>query len=105
MQAEKARVFILMALLCAIIVGFVASNAYTSKIQYEINSLNRQVQETERRIQNIEVKIKSASNITTIESKAFALGMSYPGFDEIVYLRGEPQIEDLALALMEAVYR
>ena len=54
---------------------------------------------------NLEVQIKSATNITNIEKKALDIGMIYPDFDQIIYIQGGSDIEEFALALMESVYQ
>ncbi|MBQ1476110.1 MAG: hypothetical protein IIZ21_02380 [Firmicutes bacterium] len=79
--------------------------AYNSKIQYDINKMNNQIAETQKEIQNLQVQIKTAANITNLESRALELGLVYPNYDQIVYLESqEANIEDFALALMESAY-
>ena len=49
--------------------------------------------------------VKTAANITNLESRALELGLVYPNYDQIVYLESqEANIEDFALALMESAY-
>ena len=74
-------------------------------IQYDINKMNNQIAETQKEIQNLQVQIKTAANITNLESRALELGLVYPNYDQIVYLESqEANIEDFALALMESAY-
>jgi len=94
----------LMLILCGFFLGFVGLTAETSKLQYDVNQLNRQIEEAEKRIIKLDVKIKSATNINTIEKRAIEMGMIYPDYDQIVYLKGDSGIEEFALALMESVY-
>ena len=107
MRAQSGYKFRIIALMIAVAVIFIALigiNAYSAKLQFELNSLNKKIQEKERSIQNLEVEIKSASNINNLEQKAINLGLVYPDFDQIMYLdEGEP-LEEFALALKEAVY-
>ena len=102
----KIRIFILILIACAFCVGLVYLNALSSKLQYDINRINNQIQQTGWEIRALEVSVNTQSNITNLEQKAAELGMVYPNFSDIVYLRGDtPEVEDLALALRENVYR
>ena len=68
--------------------------------------MNNQIAETQKEIQNLQVQIKSAANITNLENRAAELGLVYPTADQIVFLETEEGgIEDFALALMESAYR
>ena len=103
---DRAKVIAIIVAVFMVFTLIIGVNAYTAKLQYEINSLSRQIQESERQIQNLEVRIKSATNITNLESRAFELGLIYPDFDQIVYYeQGEADIEEFALALMETIYK
>lgn len=102
---ERGGLIVLLLISCAVLLFFVGLNAHTSKLKYDINQLNKQIAEAEKQITNLEVQIKSASNITTIERKALAMGMVYPDVDQIVYIQGDAGIEGFALALMESVYQ
>ncbi|MBQ4506116.1 MAG: hypothetical protein II971_02565 [Firmicutes bacterium] len=103
---DRARIIAVIVAVFMVFLLIIGVNAYTAKLQYEINSLSRQIQESERQIQNLEVRIKSATNITNLESRALELGLIYPDFDQIVYYdQGDADIEEFALALMETIYR
>ena len=103
---DKTRIFIIILLVCAFCTGLVWLNAYQSKLQYEINSLNNRIQGLNWDLRALEVEVKKETNITNLEEKAAELGMVYPTFTDIVYLRGDtPDVQDLALALRENVYR
>jgi cell division protein FtsL len=92
-------------LIFALMLAMIGITAYNSKIQYDINRMNNQIAETQKEIQNLQVQIKSAANITNLESRAAELGLVYPTYDQIVYLETEEGgIEDFALALMESAY-
>ncbi len=104
-RAERGGLMAVMLLICAVFLLFVGLNAQSSKLKYDINQLNKQISEVEKGITNLEVQIKSASNITSIEKKALAMGMIYPDVDQIVYIQGDSGIEGFALALMESVYQ
>ncbi len=91
-------------ILLSFIIGL---NAVNAKIQYDINKINREISDTQKEIQMLQVKIKTAANITNLESRAMALGLKYPDYSQIVYLEPdeEDEVADLALALCENAYR
>ena len=105
-RSYKAKVVIELLLIFALMLAVIGLSANNSKIQYDINRMNSQIAETQKEIQNLQVQIKSAANITNLESRAAELGLIYPGYDQIVYLEEteEGSIEDFALALMESAY-
>ena len=93
---DKFKVIAIMIVVCMIAIVVIGLNAYSAKLQYEINSLNREIQANE----------KSAANINSLEIRAKNLGLVYPNFDQIVYLKKEGQEPtELALALKETVYQ
>lgn len=100
----RGGIVAVLLLICVTLLFFVGLDAYSSKIQYDINQINKEIETTEKEIANLEVKIKSATNISTIERKALELGMIYPSFDQIVYIQGDSSIEEFGVALMESVY-
>ena len=100
----KAGVAFVLILICAAFLLFVGLDAQASKIQYEINQINKEIADVEKDITKLEVQIKSATNITILEKRALELGMIYPSFDQIIYVNGASEIEEFALALMESVY-
>jgi len=103
---DKLRLLVLIVAMGALFAGVVAATAYGAKIQYNINTLQAQSSQVQGEIENLNVKIKSATNIQTIEEKASAMGMVYPKLTEYVYIDGgasEP-VQDFALALMEQAY-
>ena len=103
---DKTKIFILIIIACIFCVGLVWLNAVSSKLQYEINSINNKIQQTSWEIRDLEVSVKSKTNITNLEEKAAEIGMVFPDINDIVYLRGDtPQVQDFALALRENVYR
>ena len=104
-KLSRGGLVALLLVICMAFLFFVGLDAHTSKVQYDINQINKQISETEKKITKLEVEIKSASNITTIEKKAKDLGMIYPAFDQIMYIQGDSDIEEFALALMESVYQ
>lgn len=102
---DRFGIIIVMIIITLILVSIVWISAFSSEIQYDINKINSQTQSMQREVQNLEVMIKSASNINNLEARAFELGMVYPDFDQIVYLdAGEPEIVDFAMALKQTLY-
>ena len=102
---NKAKIIIIMILTAAICVLYVGLNAYSSKLQYEINKLNSEIQITSYKAANLEVKIQSATNVNNLEGRAMELGMIYPGFDRMVTIRNaESQPVDFAMALKQNAY-
>ena len=108
-ESSKAKnyfgVVVYMLIVCVAFLFIVGITAHTAKVQYDINKLNRQIAETQTDIKTLEVKIKTASNITNLEERARELGFVYPEFDQIRYIAaGSEPMHDFALALMEAAY-
>ena len=105
-RSYKGKVVAELLLIFVLMLAVIGITAYNSKIQYDINKMNNQISETQKEIQNLQVQIKTAANITNLESRALELGLIYPNYDQIVYLESqEAGIEDFALALMESAYR
>ena len=104
-RSYKARVVAGLMVIFVLLLAVIGITAYNSKIQYDINRMNNQIAQTQKEIQNLQVQIKSAANITNLENRAAELGLVYPSSDQIVYLETEEGgIEDFALALMESAY-
>lgn len=104
-RSYKGKVVAELLLIFVLMLAVIGITAYNSKIQYDINKMNNQIGETQKEIQNLQVQIKTAANITNLESRALELGLVYPNYDQIVYLESqEANIEDFALALMESAY-
>ncbi|MBO5516549.1 MAG: hypothetical protein J6A42_00470 [Firmicutes bacterium] len=104
-RSYKGKVVAELLVIFVLMLAVIGITAYNSKIQYDINKMNNQIAETQKEIQNLQVQIKTAANITNLESRALELGLIYPNYDQIVYLESqEADIEDFALALMESAY-
>lgn len=103
---DKLRLLVLIVVLGALFSCVVAAAAYGAKVQYNINTLQAQCGQVQGEIENLNVKIKSATNIQTIEEKASAMGMVYPKLTEYVYIdaKDSEPVPDFALALMEQAY-
>jgi len=86
---DTAKIIVYILILCAILLASVGITAHTAKLQYDINKLNSQIAETQTDIKTLEVRIKSASNITNVEERAEELGFVYPEFDQIRYIAAD----------------
>lgn len=105
-RRDRFRLIVLMVVICVFCIAIVGISAWSAELQYDINKINSQIQQTEREVQNLQVMIKKASNINNLQSRAEELGMVFPGFDQIAYLdTGEPEIVDFATALKQTVYQ
>ena len=105
-RRDLIRVILLMIVTCVFAIAIVWISAWSSELQYDINTINSQIQQTEREVQNLQVQIKQASNINNLQTRAEEMGMVYPSFDQIAYLdSGEPAIVDFATALKQTVYQ
>jgi hypothetical protein len=102
---HRVQFFVLIIVCGFVFIGLIGLNAFSSKLQYDINMLNKEILSVERVVQNLEVDIKTATNITTVEARAILFGMVYPTFEEMIYLdSGTGVLEDFALALRESAY-
>lgn len=103
---EKVGVMMLIFVVGALLVGTIATTAYASKVQYDINKIAAESDIVEGEIENLRVEIESAANIQTVEKKAAErLGMVYPGVCEMVYLKAtEDTGGNFAAAIKEQAY-
>jgi len=103
-ERAKAVLFLLLAgLLCICII---ISTAYTAGVKYEVNSIAKVNAGLTGEIENLNVKIKNATNIRSIEEKAInELGMIYPSAEQFVFLTRQTKPQgDFAMLLMEHAY-
>ncbi|HVI39538.1 MAG TPA: cell division protein FtsL [Anaerovoracaceae bacterium] len=90
-------------ILCA---ALILSTAYAASVKYNINSLIKENTVIQGEIENLNVKIESASNIQIIEARATAeLGMMYPTAEQLVFIdENKETVKDFALVLKEQAY-
>jgi len=104
---DKFRLLLLTVLIGALCVGVILSTAYAASVKYHINSMIKENEVIQGEIENLNVKIESASNIQIVESRAQTeLGMVYPGPEQLVFVetdKGEA-VKDFALVLKEQAY-
>ncbi|MBE6032193.1 MAG: hypothetical protein E7224_03265 [Clostridiales bacterium] len=102
----KVALIALAILIGVFFIGLIISTAYSATLQYDINQIGTQMEEVQADIDNLNVKIKAAANLQTLEDRAVAeLGMVYPTVERMVYLdRVEAPSENFSLALREDAY-
>ena len=102
LSMNKIKIVICLFAAAAVGLLLVGFNAYSSKLQYEINMINAQTAEKSYEIANLEVKIESATNVNNLEERALELGLIYPDFDRIITIKStEGVVHDFASALMQ----
>lgn len=103
---DKFRLLLLTAFVGVLCIGLILSTAYAASIQYHINTMIKENRVIQGEIENLNVKIESASNIQIVEAKASAeLGMVYPVAEQLVFIGGSMEtVKDFALVLKEQAY-
>lgn len=103
---DRLRLIMLTVFIGVLGVAVIISAAYAAQLKYDINTLISQNTVIEGEIANLNVELKKATNITTIEKRAMEeLGMTYPYGSQIVYLEGEDEISsEFAMLLKEQAY-
>lgn len=101
----KYIILAVLAMITAVCVIFIFLTAEASTLQFSINDINNKIQQAEWQQRNLEAKIKSSSNLQSLENQAKDMGLVYPSFNDIVYIgEGENSVHDLALTLRESAY-
>lgn len=101
---DKTKIIVILIIATALCIGLIGLTAYSTSLQYDINSINNRIKDSQWTIRNLEVEIKSANTLTSLQNKATDMGLIFPSFDDIVYLETSTQtaqVHDLALALRE----
>jgi len=104
--SEKVKTITLLVLAGVLCVSLIISTAYTARVKYEINLIAKENTQISGEIENLNVKIKNATNIRHIEKKALdELGMIYPSPERFVFLvRHEKPQGDFAMLIKEQAY-
>lgn len=104
---DKVKLLAIILMVGALCICLVISVAYSTQIKFEINSLISEAESIQGEIENLNVKLKSACNITLIEDRAInELGMVYPEIDQIAFINSSCSDKpELALALKELAYK
>lgn len=103
---EKAKAISLLLLAGLLCVSVIVSTAYTAGVKYEINAISKGNAALLCEIENLNVDIKNATNLRTIEEKAETeLGMVYPLPEQFVFLSSQEKPQgDFAALLKEQAY-
>lgn len=103
---DKFRMVLFTILIGMLCIGLILSTAYAASIKVSINTMIKENAVIQGEIENLNVKIESASNIQIVESKATAdLGMIYPAANQLVYIDAERKTsKDFAFVLQEHAY-
>lgn len=104
---DKTKIILILIVVTVLAIGLIGLTAYSTSLQYDINSINSRITDSQWTARNLEVEIKSANTLTSLQERALDMGLVYPSFDEIIYLKAgteTAQVHDLAVALMESAY-
>lgn len=103
---DRKRALLYVVVLAAVCIGVVIAGAYAASLKYQINSLIASNTEIEREIETLNVEIKTANNISAIETRAIEeLGMVYPTTGEIVYvMKEEEPATEFAMLMKDQAY-
>ena len=103
---DRSRGMMYVIILAAVCVGVVISTAYAASVKCEINALIASNTEIQHDIETLNVQIKTANNISAIETRAIdELGMIYPTSENIVYVMGEEEpATNFAMILKDRAY-
>jgi len=103
---DKFRLVLLTVFIGVLCIGLILSTAYAASVKYHINSMIEENEVIQGEIENLNVKIESASNIQIVEAKAITeLGMVYPSAEQLVFIDGTKEtVKDFAMVLKEQAY-
>jgi cell division protein FtsL len=102
---DKFRLLLLTAFIGVLCIGLILTTAYAASVKYHINTMIKENTVLQGEIENLNVKIESASNIQIVETKATQLGMVYPTPEQLIYIDGSKgAIKDFAMVLKEQAY-
>ena len=103
---DKYRLLLLTIFAGVLCVGLILSTAYAASVKYHINEMIKENSVIQGEIENLNVKIESASNIQIVESRAATeLGMIYPTSEQLVFVDNNKEtVKDFALVLKEQAY-
>ena len=104
---DKARLLLLTLFAGLLCICLIIIAAYSTQIKFNTNSILAQAAVVQGEIENLNVAIKSANNISVIEERAMTeLGMVYPEIDQIAFIEtGSNTIPDFALTLKQLAFK
>lgn len=102
-QKKVLFMTLLGGILCLLIV---VMTSYAAQLQVENNQLAKNIDSMQGQVDLLDIKIKSATNVSTIETKAVSeLGMVYPTTDSMIYVTdGDAPSGDFATVVKEKAY-
>jgi len=78
------KTLVMGAIILVLCIGF---TAYGTSINYQINSTNKQIEDIQNEIENLNLKVTANMSPEIIEEKAInELGMEYPSASQYVYI-------------------
>lgn len=103
---DKFRLLLLTVFIGVLCVGLILATAYAASVKYHTNNLIKENEVIQGEIENLNVKIESASNIQIVESRATTeLGMVYPTAEQLVFVdKNKETKKDFAMVLKEQAY-
>lgn len=94
-QKDRARLLVLIMVMGVLFVSMIISTAFAASIKYKTNKMVNSNHVVQTEIENLNVKLYSATGIEAIEMKAVEeLGMVYPDNGQIVYLGANEKAPD-----------
>lgn len=86
-RKQKVKIVFFIVLIGLILAFMVLAEAFNATIQHDNNEYTKMNADIQGEIDTLKVKVKTSSNIETIEKIAIEkLGMVYPGDEQCVYL-------------------
>jgi len=103
---DKFRLLLLTVFVGILCISLIITTAYAAAIKCNINAVIAENNIIVGEIENLNVKIKTASNIETIETRAITeLGMVSPDPSQVVYINQvEEPSKEFALVLIQQAY-
>lgn len=105
---SKEKILILFLTIIVGIVGIslILATAYSANIKYNINTMIKENTVIQGEIENLNVKIKTGTNLEIVEQRAKAeLGMVPASAEQFVFIDEDAEpVKDFALALKERAY-
>lgn len=83
---DKMRLIVLIIAMGVLFIGMIITTAFAATIQYNTNRLIEENHVIQTEIENLEIKLHTATNIEALEGKAVAQGMVYPEAGQIIHL-------------------
>lgn len=104
---DKIRLLVFTVFMGLLCVCLIVTTAFAAQIKLNTNTILAETSIVRGEIENLNVAIKSANNISVIEEKAMKeLGMIYPEIDQIAFIDTDAgEIPDFALTLKQLAFK